>query len=174
MPELPPRIRKMCLRSLYRMCGHHALLPRTLKIPVCYDRTGTALYRGGFADVWKGQYCGRDVAVKVIRTYSNDDLQRVIGVGYWSCSLSACLRVDPTIVEVLQGGCDVEDTPTSEHPAADRSDDVRDSVCDGIRLDGQRKHQQLCEGAPGCESVGTGRLLAQTLPAFASSSLMIG
>jgi hypothetical protein len=82
MPELPPRIRKKCLESLYRTCGHHALLPRTLKIPVCYDRTGTALYRGGFADVWKGQHCGRDVAVKVIRTYSDDDLQRVIGVRY--------------------------------------------------------------------------------------------
>ena len=82
MPELPPRIRKKCLESLYRTCGHHALLPRALKIPACYDRTGTALYRGGFADVWKGKHCGRDVAVKVIRTYSDDDLRRVIGVGY--------------------------------------------------------------------------------------------
>ena len=124
MPELPPRIRKKCLESLYRTCGHHALLPRSLKIPVCYDRTGTALYRGGFADVWKGQHCGRDVAVKVIRTYSDDDLQRVIGVRYWSCSLSTCPHANTTTVEVLQGGCDVEDAPTSEHPVADRSDNV--------------------------------------------------
>ena len=124
MPELPPRIRKKCLESLYRTCGHHALLPRSLKIPVCYDRTRTALYRGGYSDVWKGEHCGRAVAVKVIRTYSNNDLQKVVGVGCWSCSLSACPCADTTSVAVLQGGCDVEDTPTSKHLAADRSDNV--------------------------------------------------
>ena len=62
------------------MCSHHALLPTALKIPVSFERTGDALYRGGFADVWKGEHCGRDVAVKVIRIYSDSDLQRVIGV----------------------------------------------------------------------------------------------
>ena len=94
MPELPPRIRKKCLKSLYRTCGRQALLPSTLKIPVCYDRTGTALYRGGYADVWKGQHYGRDVAVKVIRTYSNDDLQKVVGVSYYLCSRSVYLCTD--------------------------------------------------------------------------------
>jgi serine/threonine protein kinase len=94
MPELPPRIRKKRLKSLYRTCGRHALLPGTLKIPVCYDRTGTALYRGGYADVWKGQHCGRDVAVKVIRTCSNDDLQKIVGVSYCSCSRSVCPCTD--------------------------------------------------------------------------------
>ena len=74
--------------------------------------------------MWRGQHCGRDVAVKVIRTYSNDDLQRVIGVGYWSYAFSTSLCADTTTVEVLQGGCDVEDAPTSEYPAAHRSDDV--------------------------------------------------
>jgi hypothetical protein len=33
--------------------------------------------------VWKGEYSGRDVAIKVIRTYSNSDLQRIIGVSCW-------------------------------------------------------------------------------------------
>jgi hypothetical protein len=111
--------------------------------------------------VWKGQHCGRDVAVKVIRTYSNDDLQRVIGVGRQSRFLSAFLRANKTTVAILQGGCDLEDAPTSEHPVTNRGDDVRHSVCDGIRLDGQRKHYRLCEGAPGCKSVGTGRLLTR-------------
>ena len=82
MPELPPQTRKKCLKLLYRTCGHHALLPRTLKILVRYNQVGTAMYRGGFADVWKGEHCGRDVAVKVVRTYSNDDLQKIIGVSY--------------------------------------------------------------------------------------------
>ena len=52
-------------------------------IPIRYDRTGDALYRGGYADVWKGEYCGRDVAVKVLRTYSNSDFRKIIGVGCW-------------------------------------------------------------------------------------------
>jgi len=35
---------------------------------------------------------------------------------------------------------------TSERPAANRSNDVRDPVCDDIRLDGEWKHQQLRKG----------------------------
>lgn len=79
-PDLLPSVRKQCLRPLYKACGRHAFLPRSLQIPICYDRTSDALYNGGYADVWKGEYCGRDVAVKVIRKYSNSDLQKVIGV----------------------------------------------------------------------------------------------
>jgi len=43
--------------------------------------------------------------------------------------------------EVLQRGYDMEDPPAPECLAADRGDDVRDSVCDDIRLDGKWKHQ---------------------------------
>ena len=57
-------------------------MPRALKIPVFYGQTGNVVYRGGYADVWKGQYCGQDVAVKAIRTYSNTELRKVINVGY--------------------------------------------------------------------------------------------
>ena len=40
------------------------------------------MYRGGYADVWKGEYCGRDVAVKVIRTHSNDESPKVAKVSF--------------------------------------------------------------------------------------------
>ena len=83
------------------MCSRHALLPRTLEIPICYDRTGVASYRGGFADVWKGKYRSRDVAVKVLRTYLNSDLQKIISV---SCRQYLFPRVDAltkTCTEVL-------------------------------------------------------------------------
>ena len=79
-PDLSPRTRENCLRSLCKMCGRHALLPTTLKTPISFERTGNITYRGGFADVWKGEYRGQDVAVKVIRIYSDSELQRVIGV----------------------------------------------------------------------------------------------
>jgi len=95
-PDLSPPTREKCLKLLYRACGHHALLPRALKIPVRYDPTGAALYSGGYADVWKGEHCGRDVAVKVIRTYWNSDLRMTISVSCWLCSLPVCLSSDST------------------------------------------------------------------------------
>ena len=80
MPDLSPLIRKKCLKLLYKICGHHALVPKALQITAEYDRMGSALYRGGFADVWKGEHCGREVAVKVLRTYCTSDLQKIVGV----------------------------------------------------------------------------------------------
>ena len=38
------------------------------------------MYRGGFADVWKGEHLGRQVAVKVLRTYSSSETTKVAGV----------------------------------------------------------------------------------------------
>jgi hypothetical protein len=78
-----------CLKLLYRTCGNHARLPGALMVLDCYDRNGDPLYRGGYADVWKGEHAGQDVAVKVIRAYSSHDLQKVIKVGCWVCSISA-------------------------------------------------------------------------------------
>jgi len=91
-PDLSPRARENCLRSLYKMCGRHGFLPTSLKIPLSCERNGDALYRGGFADVWKGEHGGRDVAVKVMRIYSNSDLQKVIRVSFWLCSPTTHLR----------------------------------------------------------------------------------
>lgn len=67
-------------------------------VPVCYDPTGHALYRGGCADVWKEKYCGEDVAVKVIRTYSTDELRKIIHVGcstpaYYVLITTSCIEV---------------------------------------------------------------------------------
>jgi hypothetical protein len=173
-PDLSAWTRSKCLKSLYRTCGRHALLPRTLKIPDCGDRTGVALFRGGFADVWKGEHRGRHVAVKVIRTYSNSDLQKIIGVSC-RCTIPprACTLTIPC-VEVLQGGCDVEIPPASERPVTDRSDDVRGSVRNDIGLDGKWEHQRLCEGTPGCKPIGPGRLSIQKLAVSTPSSLIIG
>ncbi|KAF9645531.1 kinase-like protein, partial [Thelephora ganbajun] len=66
------------LSALYRVCSHQALLPRSLQIPVCYNRSDNPLYHGGFADVWKGEYQGRHVAVKALRVYSTSDFDRII------------------------------------------------------------------------------------------------
>ena len=52
-----------------------------MKIPVLYDRTGDPSRRGGFADVWRGKHNELEVAVKVLRTYSDTDFGKITGVG---------------------------------------------------------------------------------------------
>ena len=96
-PDLSPQTRENCLRTLCKMCGRHALLPTTLKTPISFEPTGNVVYSGGYADVWKGEHCGRDVAVKVIRIYSNNELQRVIGVSRWLRFVPTCLCIDTTL-----------------------------------------------------------------------------
>ncbi|KAF9643880.1 kinase-like protein [Thelephora ganbajun] len=68
---LPQQIYRRCLRYLYRICGHHALLPNSLQIPLCYDPKTTAECGGGFADVWKGKHRDQDVAAKALKVYTS-------------------------------------------------------------------------------------------------------
>jgi len=92
--------------------------------------------------VWKGEHCGREVAVKVIRTYTSGDLQKVIGVSSRPCYLPRFSELTkPHGVEVLQGGCDMEEPSASKRPTINRCDDGRNSVRNGIRLDGEREYQ---------------------------------
>ena len=73
--------------------------------------------------MWKGEHCGQDVAVKVLRAYSNSDLQKIIGVGH---RLQPSLRISPLTepcIEVLQGGYYMENPSAPKRAAPDRSDD---------------------------------------------------
>ena len=124
--------------------------------------------------MWKGEYRGQNVAVKDIRTYSNSDLQKMTGVSFWLCPLSVSRTLTVSCVEVLQRGRDVEKPSTSECPAADRSNNVRNSVRDGVRLDGEWKHQRLREDTSRCKPLGAGGFFGQSRTVFAFSSLTIG
>ncbi|KAF9642184.1 kinase-like protein [Thelephora ganbajun] len=77
LPGLPPQFRRKCLSALCRICGRRALLPTSLQIPPCYNRSDIPRYRGGYADVWKGEHQGRLVAAKVLRVYSTSDLDKI-------------------------------------------------------------------------------------------------
>jgi hypothetical protein len=92
LPNLPSRLWEKCLSTLCRICGRQALLPRSLQIPLCYDRSGTAMYSGGFADVWEGEYLGCKVAVKVLRVHSMSNFGKITSVGCLCRSLT--MRVD--------------------------------------------------------------------------------
>ena len=80
LPDFPSQLRRKCLGGLCWICGRHALLPKSLRIPFCYNQIDTPLYCGGFGDVWKGEHQGCHVAVKVLRVYSTSDFGKVTSV----------------------------------------------------------------------------------------------
>ena len=80
--SLSPSIRNKCMRSLYKMCARHTLIPTSLRITLCDDPTNIVLFRGGFGDVSKRIYEEQEVAVKTLRTYSTSDLQTIIRVRF--------------------------------------------------------------------------------------------
>ena len=110
-------------------------------VQVHYNPTEDAPYWGGYAEVWKGEYRGREVAVKVIKRFLRDAPKKVFNVRYWCYFVSPRPTLTILCAEILQGGCDVEIPSTSKHPTTCRSDDVGKSVRNGIALDGKRKYQ---------------------------------
>ena len=82
LDNLGPQLRKKCLSALCRICGRQSLLPKSLQIPLCYNRSENALYSGGYADVWMGEHEGRKVAVKVLRICTTSNLGKIITVGH--------------------------------------------------------------------------------------------
>ena len=56
------------------------MLPGSVQVEPCYDPTTVPHSRGGFSDVWKGEYHGLEVAVKVLRTDTRSDLQKIARV----------------------------------------------------------------------------------------------
>ena len=77
------------MRFLPNICGHHALLPKSLSTSYSYDLTGTLPHdSGGYADVWKGQYHDQVVALKVARAYLGFELVKTRHVGYHRPSVS--------------------------------------------------------------------------------------
>ena len=88
LPGPPPWLRRKCLTALCHICGRQALLPKSLQIPLCYNRLEVPRYRGGFADVWIGDYQGQRVAAKVLRVYTTSDLDKIRRVRWFRIILS--------------------------------------------------------------------------------------
>jgi hypothetical protein len=62
------------------MCAGRTLLPRSLHFELPENSTGVVVYHGGFADVLKRECCGREVAVKTLRVYNNNNSNRWQGI----------------------------------------------------------------------------------------------
>ena len=98
--------------------------------------------------MWKGQHQDLDVAAKVLKVYSSKGLGKVKRVGRLGRSRFVMCTNESTMscVEVLQGGCGMEHPSPSQRATTARRDDDRDSIRDGIEVDGKRERQRVCEG----------------------------
>jgi len=107
------------------VCAGHVLLPRSLQIELPDVLTGVPLCRGGFGDVWKREYRGQEVAVKVLRRYADSDLKKFTRVSHqWSYRFLFIDALVVTHLEILQGVRSMERTPSSERVAPAGSDNV--------------------------------------------------
>jgi hypothetical protein len=77
------------MRKLCEECG---TLPTSHILTDSLEMIGDKPHRlGGIADVWRGRFKGRDVAVKALRV--TDDLVKVQKVGYTSALESGIVSV---------------------------------------------------------------------------------
>jgi len=79
------------VKSLYRMCAGHSLLPGSLHFELHDHPIDVAPCHGGFAVVSKREYRGKEVAVKVLQLRRDNDLQVLNDVRH--LQISTCLLV---------------------------------------------------------------------------------
>ena len=90
---------------MYNICERQVLVPQSLKIPLNYDATKNPLCQGMHSDVWKTQYSGKAVAVRVLRVHSTSDDPEIRSVGDLGLS-SFVVYIDclPHLLEILRDG----------------------------------------------------------------------
>ena len=105
-----------------------------MRIPVCYDHREIPQSSGGFADVWKGSHEGKDIAAKVLRLYTTSDFERMRKVGDTQ-PFVLTKKLIMLYAAVLQGGHDMEHTPSSKLAAVGGCDDGGNTFRDGLGVD---------------------------------------
>lgn len=77
--NMPNDIQKTAMKVLDSLCARTGLLPQSSHIPHhSIKRLGEwPVAHGGFADIWLGLLHGQDVALKMIRLFANDDVEKV-------------------------------------------------------------------------------------------------
>ena len=121
------------MRSLYKMCAGHTLLPGSLNFELPGDTMGDVRYRGWFADVLRREYHGKHVAVKVLQARGLS-LEEMKGVSLYK-QVPTLVRVgelSAPFTEVLQGSYNLEFSSPSECAASARGDHDGEKVRHGF------------------------------------------
>ena len=87
LDSLTPQTRRRCLCILPKICGNRALLPKSLSLSYSNALIGEPWSSGGSADVWKGRYHDRDVALKVMRVFQSVEVVSIRRVSYHRISM---------------------------------------------------------------------------------------
>ena len=80
LPGLNGKLRNQCLHLLYKICKDREVLPTSYLLQQESIHTDTLHRSGGFADVSKGEYLGRCVAIKDLRFGTRDGSNRIFKV----------------------------------------------------------------------------------------------
>ena len=79
------------MEKLHNICGLHHLAPTEMQIELPEIPAYAPEYGGGFGDVFKYVYQGRELAVKVLKNHRNDDLQKITRVSSFRAYLNPLL-----------------------------------------------------------------------------------
>ena len=133
-------LKRKCLNTLCKICGHHALLPSPFQISICFDRSEEALYSGGYADVWMGKHQGHKVAVKVLKVYSTSNLDKITSVRHHPRLFKVCIE-ELMVIVIAQTFCkEVVTWKNLCHPNVLPLMGLtmgKKVLCDDFRVDGQ-------------------------------------
>ena len=116
LPHLDEKLSSRSSRLLHKICKACGTLPASYTIQPELTHVGEFERSGGFADVSKGEYRGRPVAIKHLRIGTKDEFDKVFKVG--DCALpgsSQPLNFSPA---TLSGSSYLETLVPSEHLAA--------------------------------------------------------
>jgi len=80
------RERLKLLNNLCKTCGQNRVIPTSMHIPDCSEDS-VEIECGGFADVSRGIYERRQVAIKVVRMYVTSDLDLIRSVSIFFCTV---------------------------------------------------------------------------------------
>ena len=73
------RERFKLFNKLCKTCSRHRVIPKSMHIPDCSQDSVEVEY-GGYANVSRGTYGGRRIAIKVVRVYTTSDLDVILSV----------------------------------------------------------------------------------------------
>jgi len=73
------RERLKLFNRLCKTCSRHRVIPKSMHIPDC-SKDSVEVECGGYANVSRGTYGGRRVAIKVVRVYTVSDLDVILSV----------------------------------------------------------------------------------------------
>ena len=124
LPHLNEKLSKRSSRLLYKICKACKILPASYVIQPELTHVGEFGWSGGFADVSKGKYRERPVAIKHLRVGANDEFNKIFKVS--DRTRLGALQSLSFHSAALSGGFHLEALVPSKHFAAVGSLRVRE------------------------------------------------